>query len=107
MQYFLECNWVPNRLTRQRKIHGNNTSIFGNRYSENVFHETLSGTTEAQHWPFWPLRQPPVDLHQPQDPLCQPLEALRNLWDPLRHSSSLCMDDAVPLASALSLRGLN
>ena len=47
MQYFLEYNSVPNRLTRQRKIHGSNTSRFGNNYLENLFHETLLGDSEA------------------------------------------------------------
>jgi len=29
--------------------------LITNRYSENMSHETLSSTTEAQCWPFWPL----------------------------------------------------
>jgi len=79
----------------KEKIHGRNTSIFRNRYSENLSHETLSGTTEAHCWPFWPLSQC-------QDPLCQRSRELCSLWDPMRHSNSLCVHDAVPLASVLS-----
>ena len=43
---------MPNRLTRQRKIHGNNTSIFGNRYSENLSREALSTTLKLSFGPF-------------------------------------------------------
>ena len=74
MQYFLEYIWVPNWLTRWRKTTGNNTSLFGNRYLENLSHETLSNNFEA-------LRQPLAALRQPAG-------ALRILWDPLRHSCS-------------------
>lgn len=44
-----EYNWVPNQLIRQRKIYSSNTSIFENSDSEKLCHETLYGTTEAQH----------------------------------------------------------
>ena len=86
---------MPNWLTRQRKTTGSNTSLFGNRYSKNMSHETLSSNSEA-------LRQPPTAVSASKPSAL----ALWGIMQPLGPSASLLLPSAWMMQALWPLRCL-